>query len=172
MLQRSVELIVILARIFTKVLQIVFILGSWNDMYQVRSLDDATCFTHPRHRGSLGSHLCQDFLLATHADWLKKLDKFLADCFWQSNLNWDQLWGLLSRRLSQSTNLLDANSVCSLLEEELQKTSMRTWVNGEINVSCLRNYRDWKGHFERYSPISSIVLGPCSLKGVLDFLFH
>ena len=66
----------------------------------------------------------------------------------------DQLWGLLSRQLSRSSELLDADSVQRLLERELNKPSVRKWVNGEIYVTVLRTYRDWKSNFEQFSPVS------------------
>lgn len=68
----------------------------------------------------------------------------------------DQLWGLLSRQLSRSTELLDAESVRSLVEKELKKPSLRSWVNGEVYVTVMRAYRDWKEHFLQHSPVSFV----------------
>ena len=65
----------------------------------------------------------------------------------------DQLWGLLSRRLSRSSSLVDAASVVSILEDELSKPSMQTFINGKVIVHVLRKYRDWKQHVSLNAPV-------------------
>jgi len=70
----------------------------------------------------------------------------------------DQLWGLLSRRLGRSTDLLDAESACTLIRDELCKESLKKWINGSVFVSVLRNYRDWKQHFKDHAPSNFAAL--------------
>lgn len=64
----------------------------------------------------------------------------------------DQLWGLLSRRLSRSSSLVDVSSVISILEDELNKPSMRSF-NGKVILDVLRKYRDWKQHTKLNAPV-------------------
>ena len=74
-------------------------------------------------------------------------------CFF-SNL--DQLWGLLSRRLGRSTQLIDANSARDVIAEELRKPSVVNWIGGDAEVHVLRCYRNWKKHYEEKSPMSFV----------------
>ena len=76
--------------------------------------------------------------------------------------NQDQLWGLLSRQLGRNPSIVDTDSAVSILTTELQKPSVRKWVNGEILVHTLRTHRDWKGHYKQYAPVEfdfQLVLG-------------
>ena len=68
--------------------------------------------------------------------------------------HWDQLWGLLSRRLGRSTDLYDDVSVCDAIRSELTKPSLASWINGKVIVECMRNYRDWKAHVKAHCPIT------------------
>ena len=65
----------------------------------------------------------------------------------------DQLWGLLSRRLGRSVQMLVADSACTLIKDELKKPSLASFINGEVIVEVLRNYRDWKSHTLQHSPV-------------------
>lgn len=64
------------------------------------------------------------------------------------------MWGVLSRKLSRSTSMIDADSVKQLLEEELRQPSMRSWIGGSVNVFILRKFRNWKEHHDRHCPVS------------------
>ena len=66
--------------------------------------------------------------------------------------NQDQLWGLLSRRLGRSTSMVDADSVKSILQEELSKPSLASWIGGPVNIQIMRKYRDWKHHNDSFAP--------------------
>lgn len=70
--------------------------------------------------------------------------------------NLDQLWGLLSRRLGRSTQLIDANSARDVIAEELRKPSVVNWIGGNAEVHVLRCYRNWKKHFEEKSPMTFV----------------
>ena len=70
----------------------------------------------------------------------------------------DQLFGLLSRRLSRSTIVVDADSVRQILEDELNKPSMSKWVKARVIVKIVRRYRNWKGHNIEKCPVQ---LEPC-----------
>lgn len=80
---------------------------------------------------------------------------FFLVCNSHKHSHWDQLWGLLSRRLSRSSSMVDTDSVVSILKDELQKPSMRAFVNGKVIVDVLRVYRDWRNHVLQKSPVHS-----------------
>lgn len=110
--------------------------------------DDAN-FAHPRCDRNLGfptpnvSFFC--FL---------ELRQFGIVCggnFFASNL--DQLFGVLSRRLSRSSSMVDADSVCQILEDEVKKPSLQKWVNAKIIVGVVRRYRNWKAHNVENCPV-------------------
>ena len=71
--------------------------------------------------------------------------------FFASNL--DQLFGVLSRRLSRSSSMVDADSVCQILEDEVKKPSLQKWVNAKIIVGVVRRYRNWKAHNVENCPV-------------------
>ena len=50
--------------------------------------------------------------------------------------------------------MVDADDCCQILQNELTQGSMKKWVNGEVYVHVLRRYRNWKAHWEQYSPSS------------------
>lgn len=66
----------------------------------------------------------------------------------------DQLWGPLSRRLGWSSQIVDADSACDIIRDELSKSSLQKWINGKVIVHVLRKYRDWKTHCQAHAPIS------------------
>lgn len=77
--------------------------------------------------------------------------------FWKMLLDiQDQMWGLLSRRLGRSSRLLDSDSVCEILKDELAKPGLASFVNAKIIVSVLRNYRNWKQHTLQHSPMGFV----------------
>ena len=67
--------------------------------------------------------------------------------------NLDQLFGLLSRRLSRSSSMVDADSVRQILEDEVTKPSMKKWINATVTVSIVRRYRNWKAHNVEHCPV-------------------
>jgi hypothetical protein len=73
----------------------------------------------------------------------------------------------MSRRLGKSTELYDDASVCEVIRSELTKPSLSSWINGQVIVSCLRHYRDWKAHVQTNSPVTFEAFLHC----VIAFLF-
>lgn len=49
--------------------------------------------------------------------------------------------------------MVDADSVVAILEDELQKPSMQSFVNAKVIVGVLRVYRDWRQHVLDRSPV-------------------
>lgn len=79
-------------------------------------------------------------------------------CVCVFDISSDQLFGLLSRRLSRSTSMVDADSVRQILEDELSKPSMTKWVKAKIIVKIVRRYRNWRAHNLENCPVQ---LEPC-----------
>ena len=87
--------------------------------------------------------------------------------------NLDQLFGLLSRRLSRSSSMVDAESVRQILEEEVTKPSMKKWINASVTVSIVRRYRNWKAHNVENCPVQleTLVMQPKILIFLGDVTF-
>ena len=62
--------------------------------------------------------------------------------------------GIVEQTAGKSTELYDDASVCEVIRSELTKPSLSSWINGQVIVSCLRNYRDWKAHVQTNSPVT------------------
>ena len=58
----------------------------------------------------------------------------------------DALWGVIARRISNETRLLDADSTVAVVQQELQRPGLRQWVGSttELNISKFDSSRDWK----------------------------
>ena len=50
--------------------------------------------------------------------------------------------------------MVDADSACDIIRDELNKSSLQKWINGKVIVHVLRKYRDWKSHCEEHAPVS------------------
>ena len=50
--------------------------------------------------------------------------------------------------------MVDTSSVAELIKAELEKPSIKTWIGGEVQVSTLRTYRDFKAHTIANCPVS------------------
>ena len=49
--------------------------------------------------------------------------------------------------------MVDADSVCQILEDEVKKPSLQKWVNAKIIVGVVRRYRNWKAHNVENCPV-------------------
>jgi len=54
--------------------------------------------------------------------------------------------------LSSSRDFIDADSVKVILEDEIAKPSLASWIGGTVDVRIMRKYRDWKQHNDRFAP--------------------
>lgn len=59
--------------------------------------------------------------------------------------------------------MVDIESVAEILRDELKKPSMAAFVNGEVFVTVLRTYRDWKKHTLTHSPVHLETWALCGL---------
>ena len=53
--------------------------------------------------------------------------------------------------------MVDANSAVRCIKAELEKESVRKWINGDVNVQLLRKYRDWKQHISAHTPVHLVL---------------
>lgn len=49
--------------------------------------------------------------------------------------------------------MIDAKSVKSILEDELRKPSLASWIGGTVRVGIMRKIRDWHEDHRRFSPV-------------------
>ena len=61
----------------------------------------------------------------------------------------DQLWGILSRRISACDRLYSPQSIIEKIVDELHRPALRSWIglSSEIHCQKLDSVRAWKGHF-------------------------
>lgn len=61
----------------------------------------------------------------------------------------DQLWGILSRRISACDRLYSPQSIIEKIVDELHRPALRSWIGlaSEIHCQKLDSVRAWKGHF-------------------------
>ena len=62
--------------------------------------------------------------------------------------NWDQLWGIISRRIGHESSLQDPADVSEAIAQELSKPSIKDWIGPNTRV-CVRKLdctRDWRNH--------------------------
>lgn len=61
----------------------------------------------------------------------------------------DQLWGVLSRRISRTDSLLTADDVVSCLHDELKRPGLRSWLGAttEVHVEKLNVVRNWRDNW-------------------------
>lgn len=64
--------------------------------------------------------------------------------------------------------MLDTDSVCQIVADELNKPGLASFINAKVIVHCLRNYRDWKSHTLQYSPVSFETLLQSTLFSCVD----
>ena len=49
--------------------------------------------------------------------------------------------------------MIDAESVRAILEDEVKKPSMKSWINATPIVEIVRRYRNWKAHNMENAPV-------------------
>ena len=54
--------------------------------------------------------------------------------------------------------MVDADSVVEILKDELERPSMKTFVNAKVIVGVLREYRDWRQFVLQKSPVNLAAL--------------
>ena len=61
----------------------------------------------------------------------------------------DQVWGILSRRISHEDTLLDAASTIKVITRELHRPGVRQWIGSttHVNVSKLDATYNWRDHW-------------------------
>ena len=61
----------------------------------------------------------------------------------------DQVWGVLSRRISRTDSLLTASDVVDTLQQELERPGVRSWIGAttEVHVEKLNCVRNWKDNW-------------------------
>ena len=61
----------------------------------------------------------------------------------------DQLWGIISRRISSCDKLSSPESVQEKILTELERPALRSWIGLQTEIHCqkLASVRAWKGHF-------------------------
>lgn len=60
----------------------------------------------------------------------------------------DQLWGVISRGVSNQSHLQNVGDCMAAIRDELAKTSIRDWLgsNVKVNIQKLDSTRAWRDH--------------------------
>ena len=57
--------------------------------------------------------------------------------------------------------MVDADSAKSILEDELNKPSLASWIGGSVHVRVMRKIRDWVKHHADFSPVKLAACFTC-----------